>query len=118
MDNYDFGLWFNIMVYYGTYMGEKSNDHFPMIRVADQCHIDTYYNNFFNNDEIIFYNNLSNLSEKIQKFAKDDFLRKKIAKKGKIKYMKYFNSTIVADYIIKKTFSINYQKSKFLWENN
>jgi len=33
---------------------------------------------FFSNDEVIFYSSVSNLSEKIQKFAKDDYLRKKI----------------------------------------
>ena len=79
-------------------------------------HDKTYYNNFFSDDEIVFYNNVSNLSEKIQKYAKDDHLRKKIAKKGKQKYMKYFNSTIVADYIIKNTFNKSYKKNKFLWE--
>ena len=81
-------------------------------------HEDTHYDNFFTNNEVIFYNNISNLSEKIQKYAKDDNSRKKIAKRGKIKYMKYFNSTIVAEYIIKKTFNINYQKDKYLWEGN
>ena len=81
-------------------------------------HEDTLYNNFFKKDEIIFYKNLSSLSEKIQKFSKDDFLRKKIARKGKLKYMKYFNSTIVAEYIIKKTFSMKYNKSKYLWDND
>jgi len=80
-------------------------------------HKDTYYNNFFSKDEVIFYSNLSNLSEKIQKFAKDDKLRKKIAQKGKDKYMKFFNSTVVADYIIKNTFDIKYNKDKFMWEN-
>ena len=80
-------------------------------------HKDTHYNNFFSDDEVIFYTNLSNLSEKIQKFARDDFSRKKIAKRGKVKYMKYFNSTIVADYIIKKTFDIAHNKNKFLWDN-
>ena len=75
----------------------------------------TLYNNFFSSDEIIFYNDVSNLSEKIQKYAKDDDLRKKIAKKGKAKYMKFFNSTIVADYIITKTFNNN-TKKHFLWE--
>jgi len=80
-------------------------------------HDKTYYNNFFDEDEIIFYNNLSCLSEKIQKYAKDDILRKKIAKKGKMKYMKYFNSTVVADYIINNTFDISYTKNKYLWEN-
>ena len=77
----------------------------------------THYNNFFDKDEVIFYKNLSNLSESIQKYAKDDFLRKKIAKKGKAKYMKYFNSTVVAKYIIDNTFSLKYKKNKYLWEN-
>jgi len=80
-------------------------------------HKDTHYNNFFAQDEVVFYSNLSSLSEKIQKFSRDDFLRKKIAKKGKLKYMKYFNSTIVADFIIKNTFGFNYEKNKYLWEN-
>jgi len=80
-------------------------------------HDKTHYNNFFSEDEIIFYNNVSNLSEKIQKFEKDDYLRKKIAKKGKTKYMKFFNSTIVADYIINNTFEYNYKKNTYLWEN-
>ena len=79
-------------------------------------HDKTHYKNFFTDDEIIFYNNVSTLSEKIQKFAKDDFLRKKIAKKGKKKYMKYFNSTIVADYIINNTFEYSYKKNNYLWE--
>ena len=42
---------------------------------------------------------------------------KKIAKRGKKKYMKYFNSTIVADYIINNTFDISYNKNKYMWEN-
>ena len=78
------------------------------------CHL---INNFFSEDEIVFYSNVSNLSEKIQKFAKDDNLRKKIAKKGKEKYMKFFNSTIVAEYIINNTFEYNYKKNSYLWEN-
>jgi glycosyltransferase involved in cell wall biosynthesis len=79
-------------------------------------HENTFYSNFFSNDEIIFYNNISNLSEKIQKYARDDKTRKKIAKKGKSKYMKYFNSTIVAEFIINKTLGIN-DKKKFFWHN-
>ena len=77
----------------------------------------THYDNFFDKSEVIFYKNLSHLSELIQKYAKDDFLRKKIAKRGKAKYMKYFNSTVVADYIINKTFSLPYKKNKYLWES-
>ena len=81
-------------------------------------HDQTLYSNFFSENEIIFYNNLSNLSEKIQKFARDDEQRKKIAKNGKLKYMKYFNSTVVADYIVCNTLGISYKKNKYLWENN
>ena len=81
------------------------------------CLIDekTKYRNFFNNDEMIFYKNISDLSEKILKIAKDDQLRRKIAKKGKEKYMKNFNSMKVAQYIINKTLHINDKKS-YLWE--
>ena len=80
-------------------------------------HKNTLFNNFFSNKEIIFYSDISNLSEKIQKYAKDDYERKKIAKRGKLKYMKYFNSTIVAEYIINNTFNYSYNKNKYLWEN-
>ena len=81
------------------------------------CLIDekTNYRNFFNNDEMVFYKNVSDLSEKILKISKDDKLRKKIAKKGKEKYMKHFNSTVVAKYIINKTLNLN-DKNKYLWE--
>ena len=78
-------------------------------------HKNTLYNNFFSGDEVIFYSDLNTLSELIQKYARDDDARKKIAKKGKIKYMKFFNSTIVADYIINNTFDVKYNKSKYLW---
>ena len=36
---------------------------------------------------------------------------------GKKKYMKFFNSTIVADYIIKNTFNIEYNKKEFMWDS-
>ena len=64
---------------------------------------------------MVFYKNISDLSEKILKISNDEKLRKKIAKKGKNKYMKYFNSNLVADYIINKTLDTN-NKNKFLWE--
>ena len=50
----------------------------------------TQYSDFFNNDELIFYKNISDLNEKINKYKKDDMDRKKIAKNGKIAYFKYF----------------------------
>ena len=48
------------------------------------------------------------------KYNKNDSLRKKIAKKGRNKYHKYFNSKIIAEYILKKTFNVS--DEKYLWE--
>ena len=76
----------------------------------------TEYNRFFNNNEMVFYKNINDLSEKIIKISKDEKLRKKIGKNGKIKYQKYFNSTIVANYIIEKTFDLK-NKKKYLWDS-
>ena len=80
-------------------------------------HENTFYSNFFSNNEVVFYSGISNLSEKIQKFARDDNKRKQIAKNGKLKYMKYFNSTVVAEYIINNTFDNTYKINKYMWEN-
>ena len=74
----------------------------------------TKFGDFFNDDEIILYKDINDLSSKIEKYSNDDILRKKIAKKGRDKYFKYFNSTLVADFIIKKAFSI--KSEKFYWE--
>ena len=80
------------------------------------CLIDekTQYSNFFKNDEMIFYKNLNDLSEKIIKISRDEKLRKKIGKKGKEKYTKYFNSDLVSRYILEKSFDIPANK-KYLW---
>ena len=82
------------------------------------CLIDekTKYQNFFNNNEMVFYKNLNDLSEKILKVASDEKFRKKIAINGKNKYMKYFNSDLVSKYIIDKTLGLGV-KNKYLWEN-
>ena len=40
---------------------------------------------------------------------------RRIAKNGKKHYFKYFNSTIVADFIIDRTFG-NGSKKKYIWE--
>ena len=71
---------------------------------------------YFDDDEMVFYKNENDLSEKIIKISKDEKLRRSIGKKGKHKYMKYFNSTIVADVIIEKTLGIE-PKKKYLWHN-
>ena len=68
------------------------------------CLIDekTQYRDFFTDKEMVFYKNISDLAEKIMKLSRDDKLRKKIARNGKRKYMKYFNSNEVSNYIIIK----------------
>ena len=51
---------------------------------------ETCYRDFFNDDEMVFYNNLSDLSEKINKISLDERLRRKIGKKGKKKIYEIF----------------------------
>ncbi len=77
----------------------------------------TYLSDFFTKNEIIFYKNSEDLSYKINKYKKDIKAGKKIARLAKKKYFKYFNSTIVSDYIISKTFDIK-NNYKILWEKN
>ena len=74
----------------------------------------TKIGNFFNKNEIVMYKNISDLSEKIVKYSNDYKLRNNIAKKGRLKYFKYFNSTIVSEFILNKTFEI---KKKYYWES-
>ena len=57
-------------------------------------------NDFFNTKEIVTYNNLDDLSDKIKFYKKNDILRKEIAKKGKKKYFKLFNETKISKYLI------------------
>ena len=76
--------------------------------------INTKFGDFFNKEEIVLYKDLNDLSKKIQYYSNNDKERKRIAKKGRDKYFKYFNSTIIADFIINKTFSKKHKK--FYWE--
>ena len=74
----------------------------------------TKLGNFFEKDEIVLYDGINELSEKIIKYNFDHKLRNLIAKKGRKKYFKYFDSKIIAEFIINKTFGI---KKKYYWEN-
>ena len=75
----------------------------------------TELDDFFTENEVIFYNNIDDLGYKLNKYKKDVKKRKQIAKNGKNKYIKYFNSNNVCQFMINKTFNIN-QRNKFLWE--
>ena len=74
----------------------------------------TKFKDFLNTNEIVTYKNLKDLASKIEKFTKNNNLRKKIAKNGRNKYFKYFNSSIIAQYIIDKTFNIKIRN--YYWE--
>ena len=76
----------------------------------------TCYQDFFNKDEMVFYKSLDDLSEKISKISQDEKIRKKIGRKGREKYLKFFNSTLVANFILNKTFDLK-DKTKYLWHN-
>ncbi len=60
-------------------------------------------NNFFNSNEIVSYNNIDDLANKIKFYKKNDKKRVKIAKKGKEKYFKLFNETKISKFIIDKS---------------
>ena len=53
--------------------------------------------------EIIFYNSINDLSEKIKFYKKNEKSRVKIAKNGKKKYFKLFNELKITKYIIDKS---------------
>jgi len=78
--------------------------------------IKTCYNDFLSNKEIVFYKDIYDLSDKINKYKKDKNDAKKIAKNGRHTYLKNFNSTIIADFILSKTFDYK-SNYKFIWEN-
>ena len=78
-------------------------------------HKDTHYNNFFSDNQLVFYKNIEDLSYKLNKYKKDTKERKRIAKNGRDFYFKYFNSTIVARYILEITLGIKIQ-NKILWQ--
>jgi hypothetical protein len=69
--------------------------------------IKTQFNDFFRNDEVIFYNNIDDLASKINFYSKNDKLRKKIAKKGKAKYFKFFNGNKITKHILDVSLGIN-----------
>jgi spore maturation protein CgeB len=77
----------------------------------------TGYQDFFDDNEMVFYRNVEDLSEKISRISQDENLRKKIGKKGRAKYLKYFNSTLVAEFILNKTFDVK-SKNKYLWNSD
>ena len=65
----------------------------------------TQLNDFFSDDEVIFYKNLRDLSLKINYYKENSVKRNKIAENGKNKYFRIFNNKIVAEFICSRLFN-------------
>ena len=63
----------------------------------------TQLNDMFNQNEVVIYNNIDDLSDKIHFYKKNDNLRKKIGSAGRKKYFKLFNELKISNYIINKS---------------
>ena len=63
----------------------------------------TQLNDMFNKNEVIMYNNINDLTDKINYYKKNNHLRKKIASSGRRKYFKLFNELKISKYIINKS---------------
>ena len=63
----------------------------------------TQLNDMFNNNEVIMYNNVNDLTDKINFYKKNDNQRKKIASAGRKKYFKLFNELNISKYILDKS---------------
>ena len=77
--------------------------------------IRTKLNQIIKSDSAVFYKNIDDLVRKIKFYKNNPNKQKRIASKGKKLYLKRFNSNIVANYMIKKTFNRKFVK-KFKWQ--
>ena len=85
---------------------------FKQHAVLDPEFVSKKLDDFFNEDEVIFYKNINDLSEKLNFYKENENLRKKIARNGQKKYFDYFNSEIIAQYLISKTFGLKIKNFK------
>jgi spore maturation protein CgeB len=74
--------------------------------------IKTQLNDFFDDDEVVFYKNVDDLSQKLNYFRENNSSRKKIARKGQVKYFRYFNSVLITKYMLSKAFGTNLVNKK------
>jgi len=73
------------------------------------------FNDFIPENCFINYISIDDLSYKLNKYQKDKVERKKISQSGQKFYLKFLNSTIVADFILSKTFDYK-SKNTFIWD--
>jgi len=74
----------------------------------------TKLNDFFSDNEVIFYNDVNDLSETLNYLKKNDKKRREIGKNGRLKYHKIFNNKIITKYMIEKVFELNFS-SNYAW---
>ena len=80
-------------------------------------HKDYHYQDFFNSKEIVFYDNINDLNQKILYFKNNPKKLKSIASKGHHKAHKIFNNKIISKFIIDKTMGHKITK-KYIWMND
>ena len=73
------------------------------------------FQELFNDDEMIFYNNEIDLIEKINLLKNDTKKINKISKNGKRRYFKIFENKIVSNFILSKTFDLT-PAYKYAWK--
>ena len=73
------------------------------------------FDDFIPENCFINYKDIDDLSYKLNKYQKNQFERKKISEAGQKFYLKYINSTLVADFILSKTFDYK-SKYTFIWD--
>ena len=75
----------------------------------------TRYYDFFNKNEMCFYESVSDLRDQILDLRDDDNKINKIGKNGKEKYFKLFNNNLIGNYILNKT--LNFEKKfNYVWD--
>ena len=73
------------------------------------------FNDFFTDNEIIFFKNEHDLLNKLNFYKLNPKLRKNIAMGGQKKYFKLFNEVNVAEYIVERSLNLNL-RYKPIWE--
>ncbi len=72
------------------------------------------YQDFFNENQMLFYKNENDLIDKIIDIKDDTDKINRISKNGKRRYFEIFNNLVVSDFIINRTMGTN-PKYKYAW---
>jgi hypothetical protein len=75
----------------------------------------TKLDDFFSDDEVVFYKNINDLGNLINELKNNDKKRRSIGQKGRVKYNTHFNSTKVAKFIFEKTLNLKLSE-KYFWD--